>query len=64
MLPLGLRLFFQMSYFTESAIMLLETRNISGADLLWQKVRTQDGPLAGAQLSGRICLREWEARLF
>lgn len=53
--------FFQMTYFTESEIMLLQTRNISGADLLWQKVRTQDEPLAGAQLSGRKCLRGWEA---
>ena len=54
--------FFQMTYFIESEIMLLYTRNISGADLLWQNVRTQDEPLAGAQLSGRKCLRE--ARLF
>lgn len=56
--------FFQMTYFIESEIMLLQTRNISGADLLWQKVRTQDEPLAGAQLSGRKCLRGWEAHLF
>lgn len=42
MLPLGSRFFFQMNYIIGFEMMLQDTRNSSGANLLWQKVRTQD----------------------